>query len=226
MKILALIGLAAALSSCTAYGSSINVSTGLDASNNLITVGGQPDAHWVVQEANGSTGAAQVVEPNNQDWWGVPGSGWVANGPNSAWIARDANDAFAGLGPYTFTTTFDLTGADLSQQVLTGAWAVDDSAVLALNGTTIATLARNPGMYPGPWISLNSFSASGAGMFVNGVNTLSITLTTDDGWDGVRLEGSVGPPASTMTPEPATWMLFGLGSAGLMLFAGFRKRTS
>ncbi len=224
MKKIALFAFVAALSSWTAYGSSINVSTGLDASNTLITTGGTSDAHWTVQEADGTTGAAQVVTPSNADWWNAPGSGWLANGPNSDWIARDANNAFNGLGPYTFTTTFDLTGANLATEALTGSWAVDDSGVLALNGNTIATLTRAPGMYPGYWTSLTPFSASGASMFVNGINTLTITLTTDNGWDGVRLEGSVG--TASAVPEPATWMLLGIGAAGLMLFAGLRKRIS
>lgn len=81
-------------------GVNIDVSTGLDASNTLITTGGQADAHWGV---NGN--AAQVVAPGNLD------SGF--------WIAIDANAHDNGPSGYAFTRMFSLAGVDLG--------TVDDS---------------------------------------------------------------------------------------------------
>ena len=88
----------------------LNLATGLDASNNLITTGGQPDAHWSVQPQVGGIVPAQTVYPDNPDYFGL----WVTNGPKSDWIARDANAAFQGSAPYTFTRTFDFNDRERS----------------------------------------------------------------------------------------------------------------
>jgi hypothetical protein len=156
----------------------INLSTGLDSSGKLLATGGQPDAHWTVQQANGTTTAAQTVFPNNPDWY----NGWPANGPNSDWIARDASTSRQGTTPYTFTRTFDLTGYDLSTVVLAGAWNVDDTGTLAVNGHVIDTQG-NPwggGRFP-------TFLVAAASGFLNqGVNTLTITITASDNFDTSR----------------------------------------
>jgi hypothetical protein len=150
----------------------MNLSTGLDSSGNLITTGGVGDAHWTVQEADGSTGAAQTVFPNNADWY----SGWPANGPTSIWLARNANSAGQGAAPYAFTRTFDLTGYNLSTVWLVGAWNIDDTGTLALNGHVFDTQSDpfNSGRFP-------TFAVSGAsGFFNQGLNTLTITITASD----------------------------------------------
>ena len=46
----------------------INLATGLDASNSLISTGGQPDAHWNVDQPGGGTGPAQTVFPGDPDY--------------------------------------------------------------------------------------------------------------------------------------------------------------
>ena len=68
------------LCAVSAFAGTANVSTGLDASGHLITTDGGFDAHWLVQQASGQFTPAQVVMPQDPDWFG----GWLPNGPNSA----------------------------------------------------------------------------------------------------------------------------------------------
>ncbi len=190
----------------------INLATGLDASNTLITTGAQSDAHWTVDNPQGSstTTPAQTVYPGNPNWFG----GWLANGPNSTWIARDANTPANGLG--TYTRAFDLTGGDLSTVSITGSWAVDDTGILALNGQQIASLSA------GAWGSLTPFSlaagSSTAALLNQGQNQLTIRIIdpTDNFLEGVRLQGTLtGSNAPTSVPEPtSTLSLLALGTLG------------
>jgi PEP-CTERM motif len=186
----------------------INLATGLNASNHLITTGGLADAHWTVQEQAGGIGAAQTVYPNNADW-GVGPGGWAANGPNSTWIARDANTTNNGPAPYTFYRTFNLSGANLANVSVSGSWAIDDAGTLDLNGHQIAALSTLQ------WVSLTPFSVAEGSPFLNqGLNTLSITITYDDQYlDGVRLQGFV---KNTAAPEPSSLVLAGLGALTLL----------
>jgi hypothetical protein len=155
-----------------------NLSTGLDATGKRLTTGGQLDANWTVQEANGTTGAAQTVFPNNPDF-----GSWPANGPTSDWIARDASNPRQGPAPYTFTRTFDLTGYDLSTVSLAGGWSVDDTGNLAINGHLIDREVNG-------WNNFATFLVSGASGFLNqGLNTLTMTITdSDNNVDGVHLD--------------------------------------
>ena len=159
----------------------INLATGLNASNTLITAGGTQDGHWIVDQQGGGTAPAEVVASNNADYFGS----WVANGPNSAWIARKASTGQQGSAPYAFTRTFDLTGIDLTTVSISGSWAIDDTGTLSLNGNQISTASAQ--------YSLKAFSVPvGSAFFKPGVNSLTITMTSsDNNMDGVRLEGSV-----------------------------------
>jgi len=169
-------------------GATINLATGLDCSNKLITTGGQQDCHWTVKG-----NPAQVVAPGNADWspW------WTSDGPNSDWIAINANNCCNGPAPYTFNLTFDLSGYNLATVSLSGLWAIDDQGTLSLNGNTIATLAQ---LYSYPF---HSFSVpAGSPFFKQGSNTLSITMTWDDNdLEGVRLEGTLTGSSATPAPD-------------------------
>jgi len=167
---------------------------------NLITSGGLADVNWTVTNENtGALQAAETVYSNNADCYG----GWAANGPNSDWIARNANVTNNGPAPYTFYRTFDLTGYNLSTVSISGAWTVDDAGTLSLNGITLATLGD------GNWGSLASFSVpTGSSDFVQGLNTLAITITYDDEYlEGVRLQGTL--VGTSAVPEPSTLIMSG-----------------
>jgi hypothetical protein len=176
------VGFTLLLASLAAAGSvtadTSNVSTGLDESYNLLTTSGAQDAHWTYTDGT-SSGAAEVVTSESPDWWPA----WLADGPDSSWIEITPN-YWNGPAPYSFSTTFDLTGYDVSSASLSGGWTVDDAGTLSLNGHVISTLGSFL------WGQLNSFSAPNA-YFVPGVNTLTMTITYADTYDGARLEGAL-----------------------------------
>jgi hypothetical protein len=181
----------------------LNVSTGV--------AGG---ATYNVVEENfynlGATATATLVTPSDQDWSTV----WLPNTSASAWIAYNPMSCCDnGLGDYS--TTFELTPGDVSTVSLSGAWSLDDSGSLYLNGKMLGYLGD------GSWSSLTSFNVPvGSSDFVVGTNTLSIDITDSDSFlEGVRLQGSL--TGYTPVPEPSSLAALIVGMGMLM---GFVRR--
>lgn len=204
-----------------ASGATLNLSTGFDASGNLITTDLGCDAHWV-QTAGpppacpGS--AAQVDMPGDTDF-PAPGA-WVANNASSEWITSNASTVHNGAPLPTYELTFFLT--DTAGASLSGSWTIDDAGTISLNGNSIGSLPV------GNWTSLHSVSTSSG--FLVGANTLSIRMTFSDNLtEGVRFQGSVNgtgasfTPAGPTVPEPASGMLLLAGAAAIFGYRRFRK---
>jgi hypothetical protein len=185
--------------------SPVNLSTGLDASDTLITIGNSPDAHWTVDQPAGGIAPAKVVTASDADGIFI-GSAWASNGPSSSWIAIDASTIQnAPVIPYTYYRTFNLAAADVAQASISGLWGIDDGGDLRLNGNLISSLVND-------YSATTPFSvAAGSGLFVAGPNTLSITMTfSDNAAEAVRLTGAL------TVPEPATLSLLALGGLALI----------
>jgi hypothetical protein len=155
--------------------------SGVDGSG-IPVAGNSVDSHYLL---NG--GQAIVVSR--------PDGSWLASGSTSAWIAPqgdesddgDTNGAHASLcsggalsvclaSEYTYTTTFDLTGYDLSTVSISGQWATDNAGLgIYLNGTRVSTFAT-----PDASFDWHPFSfASGTVSFASGVNTLGFVVHND-----------------------------------------------
>ncbi len=206
----------------------INLSTGLNGSGNVITTSGVSDANWTVDQSGGGTAAAQTVFPGSPDW-GPPGggeTGWVANDNNSDWIARDASTPYQsqGIATYSFYRTFDLTGYDLSTVIISGSWAADSGGdALTINGHQIDALSSLPDGDGSPpnWEEFHPFSVANPSFLNQGLNTLAITLIgTDGSIDGARLSGTVNT-----VPEPTSFVMWGAGAIGLLAYAWRKRRV-
>ena len=139
---------------------------------------------------------------------------WAADGPLSAWIAIDATTVNnAPVIPYTYYRSFSLAAVDVPLASISGTWGIDDGGDLKLNGNVISSS-------PADYTATTPFSvAAGGGLFVAGVNLLTITMTTSDNvWEAVRLEGSL------TVPEPSTWLMASTAVVLVGCVAGWRKR--
>ena len=180
----------------------INVSTGLNASGNLITTNNTNDANWSYVpvanlpgqggrplylftaggEATGPSTPLQTVGPGDGGWY----SGWPANGPTSDWININPNAA-AGNTLGVYSTTFNIPGPTVpSNLCLVGTMSVDDNGELGINGTAITgDISTNT-----TFTHLNV--AIPASQLVVGSNTLSLGWgSTDNVDEAFRLDAAI-----------------------------------
>jgi hypothetical protein len=202
----------------------INVSTGFNASGQLITTNNTADANWVYipqtgtpsestfgcPSASGSytppagctTGTAsplQTVGPGDADWWGP----WASNGPNSDWITINPNNS-TGNTYGLYYTTFNISGSVPTNLCLVGAMGIDDNGLLALNGTAIMGNLNlyGPGPYYGGYQSLYPLlNIPISSNLVTGTNVLSLGWgSTDNSLEAFRLQATIQTCGASLIP--------------------------
>jgi hypothetical protein len=182
-------------------------STGVDGSRNLLA-DGAIDSHYTV-----SPGSGPYVIGNPAS---IP---WVGNTATSQWITP-ATDTRAGPGPFTYTTTFDLTGLDPTTAQISGMWSSDNEGTMFLNGVQVATDS-----FPG-WTSLVGFSITSN--FQNGINTLTFVVPNGnppgDGPTGLQVD--IESATANPVPEPTAFALLALGGVSLAGWRRWRMRVT
>jgi len=210
-------------------------STGVDATGNGLA-GGAVDPHYTWSTGAGTIG--NFGDPYNpatstffsagnypitfspQDAFVVPDSGalvgngpsWNSQNPNAKSISFNDVGGGGGNAPYTYRTTFDLTGLDPSTASIDLTWFVDDWGVIALDGVV---QSGNGGGH----------RVLNAG-FVAGVNTLDFVTFNGGGPGGISVQINSASADEAEAPEPGTIALLGLGLSGLVLARRNRRDTA
>jgi hypothetical protein len=183
--------------------------TGVNGSGGLLA-DGAVDSHYSIV---GWGGQAFAI--------GNAGSFWAAGNTATAQWISPTRDTFGGTGPFTYTTTFDLTGFDPASASVTGRWAADNEAQMFLNGVLVNA---TPGFQFAPWQYFTPFAINSG--FIPGVNTLTFVVPNSrngedaDGRTGLIVEMSGTADVAQITPEPVSLVVFGglvLGGAGVAL---------
>jgi len=176
----AVVAVVAVLCSGQCGAATINLSTGLDASDNLISSCGVDDAHWTVQQLNGTTWRRRSVRA-------APTGGFLGAQRSELQLDRQEHRMGSGSAGYSFYREFDLSQYDLSTVSITGLWNIDDAGSLKINGVEFARLSwclqSEACCIPSPLPT----------QYLNqGLNTLSITMDECNEFvDAVRLEATV-----------------------------------
>jgi PEP-CTERM motif len=196
-----------------------------------------PDGNWQVSVGSSGTFQSAFVTTN-----GVGpvlggsglGGGWTFNTTNagstagSAWIMPGSTQTanFTDQTQYTYRTSFDLTGYNLSTVNISGMWNGDNEGLgVYLNGILISQGSLPSG---GQFaLSMVNFSIPiGSSAFISGINTLDFKLLNDftgngtkgiDNPTGVRVQfiSATGTFGNSSVPEPSSFIMLGLGLAAL-----------
>lgn len=136
--------------------------TGVDNNKKPLNVG-MPDGHYSASSANGSSSVLGVIQPQQN---------WVMS-PSARWIGR------AEPGFNRFSTTFNLSGCDLTSVSISGRFAANTSGQLFLNGSTLIATSNGP-------TAFTDFNITSG--FKAGPNTLTFVITQGPAINGLLVE--------------------------------------
>jgi len=157
--------------------------TGVAADGTLLSVPAT-DPHYVLSVSADTNfpGPNAIVISNA---YPIQAGVWALNGPSSVWIAPQADQSgvdhgdgtYGGnaSGDYTYQTSFNLTGLDLSKIFILGGWATDNT------GTDILVNGTSTGITCPGFVSLTPFILTATNGLVAGPNTLDFVMNNAAG---------------------------------------------
>lgn len=186
-------------------------STGVDDDGNLLAAG-EIDPHYsLMHAAENTVYDTAYATTDNPGTWLSAGSGyqWI----NPTGVGNDnlpCRYCVPAVSPYAFpdyfySTTFDLTGADLSSVFIEFQVATDNAANISING-----------MYIGYFAGFSAFETivlNDPVWFVEGQNTLVFGVANTS--TSPNPTGLLVKVVAADIPEPLTLALVGLGLAGI-----------
>lgn len=196
----------AALMPPAAFGAPIPglINTGIDSSGSLLADNALEQNWKLVAFPAGNVNGSNLYAAAP-----MPGT-WNANTASSRWISPASNGTNQRpFGLYQYDLSFDLTGLNPTTATVSGEWASDDYAMVLLNG--VNTGFTNSSLVS-PMQAFTPFTISSG--FVSGINTLSIAVTNDPGFQtGLHVNNLQG--TAEIVPEPAAVMIGILALLGL-----------
>lgn len=189
--------------------------TGVDSAGAVLADGVIGDAHYKLISTPAATAASTTDIRIITSASGYPIPPYIGDNLFSRWIGPN-NDADVNgpVGPYTYRTTFDLTGFDISTASITGGWSTDNNGLdILINGISLG-YATDFAQFS---IGFSAFSV-GSG-FVTGLNTLDFVVNNGGGPTALRVEMR-GTADLMAVPEPGTLALVAMAALG----AGWVRR--
>ncbi len=186
--------------------------TGVDNSDKAVT-GNGADTHWSLTDGTAYTGGANGRFPL------VPG-GWLLDTNVSRWLTPGPNAStsydITANHTYVYTTTFNLT--DTTGASFTGQFAADNSAVIKLNGVSLASEVG--------YNTFTNFSATSG--FKTGTNIIEVDVTNvkQNGYNPTGLNVQFLSSNVGAAPEPSAWSLMILGVGGMGAALRTRRRKA
>jgi hypothetical protein len=168
-----------------------------------------------------ATGVTAVGDGGGSD---LVGTDVAVPATNTDQNLADIPDAEYVWGPDTsafseaeFAFAFDLTGWDVTTVVLSGVLAVDNTALVQLNGSTIANFDQ---IVTGNFLTPNPYGTTDTTLFADGSNVLTFSVA-DRGAPlafAANVEVTGDPLGAAVVPLPASLplVLAGLGALGLL----------
>ncbi len=133
--------------------------------------------------------------------------------PTSEWLwDAQAGDGQTTNGELVWEYEFDLTDFDVASATISGLVGMDNFGTIALNGTTFFSVTGNT---VSNYSILSGYGTSTDPLFNQGLNTLTYSVTNNDGPGGFR--ATLNVQANVVPLPAAAWMLLaGLGGLGAM----------